>query len=157
MTFGRMMKQMQYALNGKILFVDCGAFYIASGKDAILVNKLINLKLNCFGKGVCKVGFPINALEKYAKLLEETGYSFIIYKLNETTGLLEVVKDYNGKYINQINEKCLNCDKCKNSKCIKEDAVELKQIKILKKIFTKCTKCDIVRTIYKAHFVHVLI
>ena len=99
MTFSRMMEQMQYSLYGKILFVSCGAFYIARGKDAILVNKLINLKLNCLSTGVCKVGFPINALEKYSKSLEETGYSFIIYKFNNETELLEVVKDYNGYYL----------------------------------------------------------
>ena len=32
--------------------------------------------------GLCKVGFPINALEKYTGLLIETGYSFIIYDFN---------------------------------------------------------------------------
>lgn len=121
MTFSRMMEQMQYALKGKILFVNSGAFYIARGKDALLVNKLIGLKLNCLGKGVCKVGFPVNALEKYSKLLEKTGYSFIIYKFNEETELLYAVKDYDGKYLNDIKECCLDCDKCKKGIYIKED------------------------------------
>ena len=113
MTFSRMMESMQYSLDGKILFVNAGAFYIARGKDAILVNKLIGLKLNCLGKEVCKVGFPINAVEKYSKLLEEKQYSFIIYKFNEKTELLEVVKDYNGIYKNEIKNNCLNCQMCK--------------------------------------------
>ena len=113
MTFSRMMEQMQYALNGKILFIECGAFYIARGKDAILVNKLIGLKLNCLGQGVCKVGFPKNAVEKYANLLKEKKYSFVIYKINEETQILEKVMDYKGEYLNELKDNSLDCTLCK--------------------------------------------
>ena len=115
------MEQMQCALKGKILFVEAGAFYIARGKDAILVNKLIGLKLNCLGKEVCKVGFPKNSVEKYIRLLEEKEYSFIIYKFNEETQLLDIVKDYNGKYLNELREKCLNCELCKSGEYLEEN------------------------------------
>ena len=35
----------------------------------IPVNKELDLKLTCMEKEVCKVGFPIGALEKYTKIL----------------------------------------------------------------------------------------
>ena len=57
-------------------------YYVAIGNDAILLNKVLNLKLSCIRTGLCKVGFSIEALEKYTGLLIETGYSFIVYEFN---------------------------------------------------------------------------
>lgn len=63
MGFSKMMELLQQKNKGKIVFCNTGNFYIAIGKDAVLLNNLIDLKLSCLKQEICKVGFPINALE----------------------------------------------------------------------------------------------
>ena len=59
-----MIKKLQKRSNGKIVMCNMGSFYITIGKDAVLLNNLIGLKVSCIETGICKVGFPINSLEK---------------------------------------------------------------------------------------------
>ena len=59
--------------------------------------------------GLCKVGFPINALEKYTGLLIETGYSFIIYDFNSEKEEITII-------ISCLENKCFSCEKFKNKK-----------------------------------------
>ena len=66
----------------EILLVKSGNFYIAVGDDAIFLSKLLNLKCTCFTKGVCKVGVPVNSIDKYVLELAKTGYSFLVYAKN---------------------------------------------------------------------------
>ncbi len=115
MSFSKMIEYLQVKNKGKIVFVNAGNFYIAIGKDAVLLNKLLGLKTSCMKTEICKVGFPITALEKYSELICEKKYSFIVYYFNNDTVDLEVVLDYDGKYKNEITNTTINCYICKNS------------------------------------------
>ena len=105
MSFSKMMELLQIKNKGKIVFVNAGNFYIAVGKDAVLLHKILDLKTTCMKPEICKAGFPINSLEKYVEKLSESKYSFIIYYFNQETEELEVVIDYNGKFKNKILKK----------------------------------------------------
>ena len=91
------MELLQIKNKGKIVFCNAGNFYIAIGKDAVLLKELLGLQLSCFKTEVCKVGFPIASLEKYMGLIEETEYGYIVYYLDKEKSKLEVVTQYNGK------------------------------------------------------------
>lgn len=112
MSFSKMIELLQIKNKGKIVLCNAGEFYIAIGKDAVLLNKLIDLKLTCLKTEVCKVGFPIKSLEKYTDLIQEKGYSYIVYFFNKQNNLLEVLLEYNGKKINEIIESNSNCYLC---------------------------------------------
>lgn len=114
MGFGKMMELLQIKNKGKIVFCNAGNFYIAIGKDAVLLKELLGLKLSCFKPEVCKVGFPIVSLEKYMGLIEETGYGYIVYYLDKEKSKLEIITQYNGKNTNKIlkdNDICYKCAK----------------------------------------------
>ena len=110
-----MIELLQNKNKGKIVLINSGAFYVARGKDAILLHNLLNLKLNCIETEICKIGFPINSIEKYTKLIEEKGYSYIVYNFDNKTGKLREIKQNKGKRINTIKENKLNCYMCKNT------------------------------------------
>ena len=67
---------------GIIVFVKLGTFYIAVGEDAVLMNKKLELKCTCFKMNICKVGFPVMALDKYVEKLNQTKYAYVIYDFN---------------------------------------------------------------------------
>lgn len=115
MSFSKMIELLQNKEKGKIILVNSGNFYIARGKDAVLLHNVLNLKVNCLETEVCKVGFPLNSLEKYTKLIEEKQYSYIVYNYDSKLEKLNILKYYNGKYLNEINEEKLNCYICKNT------------------------------------------
>ena len=105
MGFSKMIELLQQKNKGKIVFCNTGNFYIAIGKDAVLLNNLIDLKLSCLKQEICKVGFPINALEKYTELIAEKEYSYIVYFFNQEKEELEIIMQYEGKNNNEIKEK----------------------------------------------------
>ena len=115
MSFSKMIELLQNKEKGKIILVNSGNFYIARGKDAVLLHNVLNLKVNCLDTEVCKVGFPLNSLEKYTKLIEEKQYSYIVYNYDSKLEKLNILKYYNGKYLNEINEEKLNCYICTNT------------------------------------------
>ena len=82
MSFTYMMEILKEEHKGRIIFCNNGSFYVAIGNDETLLNEVLNLKLSCMKEGLCKVGFPTEALEKYTELLIEAGYSFIVYDFN---------------------------------------------------------------------------
>ena len=94
---------------GKIVLVRCGIFIIAIGNDAILLNELYGLKVTCFKENVCKVGIPVSFLLKYLDLIEQKGYSYILYDYGKNTK--ELIPQY--KFDGQINTKEETCKKCK--------------------------------------------
>ena len=100
MSFCDMMEILKEKNGGRIVLCNNGSFYVAIGNDAIALNKELKLQLSCMKKGVCKVGFPINALEKYTGLLIETGYSFIIYDFNSEKEELGTIMSCLGKRLN---------------------------------------------------------
>ena len=112
MGFSEMMELLQKKNHGKIVICNMGNFYISIGKDAILLNRLINLKVSCFKPEICKVGFPINSLEKYTDLLVQKRYSYIVYYFDQEKEELQILEDYEGKYNNNLKEQNINCYIC---------------------------------------------
>lgn len=100
-----MMELLQKKNHGKIVICNMGNFYISIGKDAILLNRLINLKVSCFKPEICKVGFPINSLEKYTDLLMQKRYSYIVYYFDQEKEELQILEEYKGKYYLRIMKK----------------------------------------------------
>lgn len=115
MSFGKMVELLQRKDNGKIILVNSGSFYIARGRDAVLLHNILNLKVNCMKAEICKIGFPLNSLEKYTQLIEQEQYSYIVYNFDNKLGKLNITKKYNGKKLNTIEEEKLNCYICKNT------------------------------------------
>ena len=111
----KLIELLQIKEKGKIVLVKIGGFYTARGKDAILLNEIVGLKVNCMETEVCKVGFPIIALNKYCKLIEEKKYSYIVFDYNNETNKLTKIREYNGKKKNLKTENKLNCYICKNT------------------------------------------
>ena len=115
MGFSRMIELLQLKNKGKIVICNAGNFYIAVGKDAVLLNNLLNLKVTCFRTEICKVGFPINSLEKYTDLIQQKEYSYIVYYFDKEKSNLEILEQYVGKNKNKIKEENINCYMCKKS------------------------------------------
>ncbi len=110
-----MMKILQKREKGKIIICNLGSFYVAIGKDAIILNNLIGLKISCIKPEICKVGFPISSLEKYTNLLVEKRYSFIVYYFNQEKEELNIFESYEGKNKNTLEIENMNCYICSNS------------------------------------------
>lgn len=129
MSFSKMIELLQNKDKGKIILINAGAFYIARGKDAVLLHNILDLKVNCMQTEICKVGFPLNALEKYTKLIEEKNYSYIVYNYDKNIEKLNIIKQYNGKKLNKLEENKLNCYICKNKvKIYKKDDKYIKAV-----------------------------
>ena len=114
MNFVDMVIKLQLIYKGKIILISCGSFYIAVGADAVTLNKKLRLKLNCIKRRICKVGVPKNAINKYIGLLNNLGYSYIIFDYNKDTN--EIIKKHeeNGKNRDIcVYDKncCNNCEK----------------------------------------------
>ena len=71
MSFTKMVKVLQEKNQDKIIICNLGNFYIAVGKDAIILNKIAKLRIGCTQVGTCKVGFPKTSLEKYTEIIKE--------------------------------------------------------------------------------------
>ena len=115
MGFSQMMELLQEKNKGKIVLCSNGGFYVAIGKDAVMLQELLNLKVSCFKPEVCKIGFPIASLEKYTELIYERGYSYIVYYFNKDKVELEKLLEYKGKKHNEITSSNINCYKCKHT------------------------------------------
>ena len=79
MSFSKMLEILKMKEKNKIVLVKCGAFYIGTAEDAVLLHHKLNLKCTCFQNNVCKVGIPVMALEKYIAELNKLKYSYAIY------------------------------------------------------------------------------
>ena len=74
-----MLEILQDKDSSKVVLIKLGHFYIATGRDAVLLHKKLNLKCTCFKNNICKVGIPVNSLEKYVEKFNQMQYSYIIY------------------------------------------------------------------------------
>lgn len=110
-----MVELLQRKDKGKIILVNSGNFYIARGRDAVLLHNILNLKVNCMEAEICKIGFPLNSLDKYTQLIEKEQYSYIVYNYDNKIGRLNIIKKYNGNKINTIEEEKINCYICTNT------------------------------------------
>ena len=79
MGFSKMLEILKNKEKGVVVFVKLGTFYVAVGEDAVLMHKKLELKCTCFKMNICKVGFPVIALDKYVEKLNETKYAYVIY------------------------------------------------------------------------------
>ena len=120
MSFSNMLEILQEKNKGKIVLVKLGVFYIATGKDAVLLNNKLDLKCTCFKNNVCKIGIPINALDKYIEELNQIKYSYIIYDYNKENNELIEIESKIGKQ-NKLVDTNINCLKCKGINVYKED------------------------------------
>lgn len=108
-----MLELLQIKHRKTIVLCGLGNFYIARGKDAILLHELANLKLTCLEAETCKVGFPIASLEKYTDILEQKQFNYVVYYYEKSKKELEFIKQYQGKNKNEIKRENMNCYLCK--------------------------------------------
>lgn len=64
----------------KIYLFECGNFYIALDSDAIVLNEELGLKLTKFSNLCDKCGFPITAVDKYIKIIEDKNIEYELVK-----------------------------------------------------------------------------
>lgn len=111
MAFSHMLNILKEKEKGTIVLVRLGSFYVAVGEDAVLLHKKLDLKCTCFKMNICKVGFPVIALDKYVEKLNETKYSYVIYDYDaENVELMEITRR-RGTY-NFQTDKNINCIEC---------------------------------------------
>ena len=92
MSFSQMLEILQDKDSSKVILIKLGHFYIATGRDAVLLHKKLNLKCTCFKNNICKVGIPVNSLEKYVEKFNQMQYSYIIYDYDKQAN---EIKAYN--------------------------------------------------------------
>ena len=120
MSYSQMVKMLREKHKEEILLINAGAFYITIEEDAVLLNNKLKLKCSCFQKNTCKVGVPINSLEKYLEKIQKLGYSYIVYNFNKEQQELKIIKIYEGKK-NKTKRKNINCLLCKGITKYKDD------------------------------------
>lgn len=120
MSFSRMFDLLREKEQGKVVFVKCGHFYIAIEEDAVLLNDLLDLKCTCFRENTCKVGVPVNSIEKYISKLQELRYGYVVYDYDKTNIELRKISGGKGKE-NHVKNKNINCLVCKGISKYKED------------------------------------
>lgn len=121
MSFSNMLEVLQEKYDEKVIFVKSGVFYIATGRDAIFLNKELGLKCVCFKKQICKIGVPENSIEKYLEKLDKLNIGYIVYVLDNKKEELIVKYKKDGRYHNEtkLNKNCLDCKEiryCKEDK-----------------------------------------
>ncbi len=66
MDFFDMVQKLQLIYGIKIILISCGSFYIATGADAVSLNKELGLKLNC-----AKIGRKILQSSNLLKIIPD--------------------------------------------------------------------------------------
>lgn len=96
-----------------------------------MLNKKLKLKCSCYKKNVCKVGVPINSLNKYLVKIEELGYAYHVYSVDKEKVELVLEKEHSGKK-HHTQENHINCLLCKGANAY-EDDIYLETLKKMKK------------------------
>ncbi|MBO5005681.1 MAG: hypothetical protein J6D03_10800 [Clostridia bacterium] len=109
--------------DGHIVLIKNGIFFIGIGKDAIILNRLLKLKLICMKENMCKVGFQTRSIEKYIRELKKINKNFVIYNYNRDTQREEEIIRFCGEKIYE-NKQCLNCKECNNRKETENEIIE---------------------------------
>ncbi|MFR0823467.1 MAG: hypothetical protein ACLU84_04670 [Clostridia bacterium] len=131
MSFSTMLEILQERNAEKIVLIKLGAFYIATGRDAILLHTKLGLKCTCFKENICKVGIPVKSIEKYIEKLEKIKYAYIVYAYDKENRQLEKKYYAEGRKNKIINRNC-NCLDCKGMENYKDDPYMLAITKLLK-------------------------
>ncbi len=120
MGYSQMVDILRKEHKNEIVFVRAGAFYIAVEEDAVFLNNKLKLKCSCYKKNSCKVGVPVNALDKYLEKVEKLGYAYHVYSVNKEKIELVLEKEHKGKkHYTQGNH--INCLMCKGANAYTDD------------------------------------
>lgn len=123
MKFTEILEKLQKENTGTIILVKNGIFFVAMGKDAIVLNKELGLKVTCMKENLCKVGFLVKSVEKYITIMKEKEMSFAIYIINKETNKPEEIFKNVGKNIEEIRT-CLDCNNCKQKKETEDEILD---------------------------------
>ncbi len=128
MSFGDMIEILQENNQERVVFVKIGTFYVATGSDAVFLNETLGLKCTCFKKKICKVGFPVCAVEKYLGKLREKNIGYAVYAFSGSQG--ELIEKYKGDGNYYIKcSKNINCILCMQNKKYNEKDQYMKALK----------------------------
>ena len=60
---------------------------------------------------MCKVGFPINLLEKYLELIRKEDFEYVVCEFNEVEECINKIYSYTGNKVNieSVSKNCLEC------------------------------------------------
>jgi len=123
MKFVEIVETLQEQNSQKIILVKNGIFFVAIGKDALVLSDQIGLKRTCMKEKLCKVGFLVKSSEKYIKILQEKNLSFGLYVIDKKDEKIEEIYTYEGSNIEE-ERTCLNCEECMQKKDTDEDIIE---------------------------------
>lgn len=119
MAFSQMLEILKKKEKWNIVFIKLETFYIAVGEDAVLINNELSLKCTCFKMNICKVGFPVVAIQKYIERLNKMKYGYVIHDFDLYKVELKEIARKRGKYNKEISTN-INCILCKGVKNIKK-------------------------------------
>lgn len=95
---------------GSIVLIKNGIFFIGVGKDAIILNRELKLKLICMKENMCKAGFQTRSIEKYINELKSLNKSFVIYDYSKEKQKEEEIIRFCGDKIYENKQlKSVNC------------------------------------------------
>lgn len=120
MAFKDMLQLLKEKNKNKIVLIRLGVFYIATGRDAVLLHEKFGLKCTCFSNNICKVGIPINSLDKYIEKLNKIKYAYAIYDYNKQNKELKEIHNKKGRF-NKRSEQNINCLLCEGIEKYKAD------------------------------------
>ncbi|MCI9040037.1 MAG: hypothetical protein HFJ29_09385 [Clostridia bacterium] len=111
MSFSNMLEILKEKNKERVVFVKLGPFYIATGKDAVFLNRQLGLKCICFKKEVCKVGIPETRIEYYLEKLARIDLAYIAYCFDSQKKELTEKYRSDGSYHKEYreNKDCLIC------------------------------------------------
>ena len=69
--------------DGFIILIMCGEFFVAVGKDAMILSKWLGLKRICMKENLCKIVIPLSSIYDYIKKIKNLDYSFVIYNYSK--------------------------------------------------------------------------
>lgn len=123
MKFTEILEKLQKENPGIVILVKNGIFFVATGKDAVILNKELGLKVTCMKERLCKVGFLVKSVEKYITVMKEKEMSFAIYIINKETNEPEQIFKNIGKNTEE-SRQCLDCSNCNQKKETEDEILD---------------------------------
>ena len=123
MKFCEEVEKLQRENEGSVILVKNGIFFVAIGKDAVILNRELDLQLTCMKKELCKVGFLVKNAEKYIEIMKSKEISFKMYIIDVKKGKIEILLENIGKNMKEVKAN-VNCSKCSRKKDTDEDIIE---------------------------------
>lgn len=114
MKFNEIVENLQEKNKGYIVLVRNGIFFIAIGKDAVIIHEIFELKPICFKEKTCKCVIPVKSIEKYINKIAEKGLSVILYnytKIDKNINTTEEIFRISNKKIYKQKSN-IECSKC---------------------------------------------